>query len=58
MRYYKTTTEYNCGIDLHSRQMYICLMDKEADIKVWCNIKGNPRHRRPEYGEAVWTCGL
>ena len=41
MKYYKTTTEYNCGIDLHSRQMYICLMDKEADIKVWCNIKGN-----------------
>ena len=41
MKYYKTATEYNCGIDLHSKQMYICLMDKEAGIKVWCNIKGN-----------------
>ena len=41
MKYYKTMTEYNCGIDLHSKQMYVCLMDKDADIKVWCNIKGN-----------------
>jgi len=31
MRFYRTTTEYNCGIDLHSRQMYMCLMDREGN---------------------------
>jgi len=41
MEYYKTTTEYNCGIDLHSRQMYVCVMDKEGNILLHMNIKGN-----------------
>ncbi len=27
MKYYTSTTEFNCGIDLHSRQMYVCVMD-------------------------------
>ena len=25
MKFYRSSTEYNCGIDLHSRHMYICL---------------------------------
>lgn len=41
MKYYKTTTEYNCGIDLHTKQMYICVMDREGSILVHKNIKGN-----------------
>ena len=41
MKYYSTRTEYNCGIDLHSRQMYICLMDKEGKILVHRNVRGN-----------------
>jgi len=41
MKYYKTDTEYNCGIDLHARQMYICVMDREGNILVHKNIKGN-----------------
>lgn len=41
MKYYKTTTKYNCGIDLHARQMYICIMDLEGNILVHRNIKGN-----------------
>src|ERR1035438_5460293 len=30
MKYYTTTTQFNCGIDLHARQMYVCLMDREG----------------------------
>lgn len=30
MKFYKTTAEYNCEIDLHSRQMYMCLMDSKG----------------------------
>jgi transposase len=41
MKYYKTTTEFNCGIDLHTKQMYICIMDQEGNILVHKNIRGN-----------------
>jgi transposase len=41
MKFYRTTTEYNCGIDLHSRQMYMCLMDHEGNKLVHTNIQGN-----------------
>ena len=30
MKYYTTTTEYNCGIDLHSKQMYACILDAKG----------------------------
>ena len=41
MKYYTTTTEYNCGIDLHSKQMYACILDRQGKILVHQNIKGN-----------------
>lgn len=41
MKFYRTSTEYNCGIDLHSRQMYMCLMDREGNKLVHTNIQGN-----------------
>ncbi len=41
MKYYTSTTEFNCGIDLHSRQMYVCLMDRSGKILVHTNIRNN-----------------
>ena len=41
MKYYKTMTKYNCGIDLHTRQMYICVMDLDGNILVHRNIRNN-----------------
>src|SRR5262249_30440886 len=41
MKYYTSTTEYNCGIDLHARQMYVCLMDRQGKKLVHTNIKDN-----------------
>jgi transposase len=41
MKYYKSETEFNCGIDLHGREMYMCLMDREGNKLVHTNIKGN-----------------
>ena len=41
MKYYTTTTEFNCGIDLHAKQMYACIMDRQGKILVHQNIKGN-----------------
>lgn len=41
MKYYTTTTQFNCGIDLHARQMYVCVMDREGKKLVHTNIKDN-----------------
>ena len=32
MRFAKVDSKYYCGIDLHSRSMYISVMDKEGEI--------------------------
>jgi len=41
MKYYTSTTEYNCGIDLHARQMYVCVMDRQGKKFLHTNIRNN-----------------
>ena len=41
MKHYTSTTGFNCGIDLHGRQMYACVMDRLGNKLVHRNIKGN-----------------
>ncbi len=41
MKYYTSATEFNCGIDLHAHQMYVCVMDKQGKKLVHTNIKDN-----------------
>ena len=41
MKYYISATDYNCGIDLHSKNMYVCLMDRAGAILVHENIRDN-----------------
>jgi transposase len=41
MKYYTSTTEFNCGIDLHAHQMYVCLMDQKGKKLVHTNIRNN-----------------
>src|SRR5215472_15039626 len=41
MKYYISTTQYNCGIDLHARQMYVCLMDRQGKKLVHTNVLNN-----------------
>ncbi|PYJ80832.1 MAG: hypothetical protein DME22_23020 [Verrucomicrobia bacterium] len=41
MKYYTSTTEFNCGIDLHARQMYVCVMDRQGNKRVHTNVKDN-----------------
>src|SRR5947207_4894495 len=41
MKYYTTTTEFNCGIDLHARQMYVCVMDRQGKKLVHTNVLNN-----------------
>jgi hypothetical protein len=41
MKYYTSTTQFNFGIDLHARQMYVCVMDRTGKKLVHTNIKNN-----------------
>src|SRR5216117_1470722 len=41
MKYYTSSTEFNCGIDLHARQMYVCVMDRQGKKRVHTNVKDN-----------------
>jgi hypothetical protein len=41
MKYYTSTTEYNCGIELHAHQRYVCAMDRQGKKLVHCNIQDN-----------------
>ncbi len=45
MKYYKSMTEYNAGVDLHSRNLYLCIMDREGTVLVHENIRGNDLDR-------------
>ena len=38
MRFYKQPHEFYCGIDLHTKKMYCCLIDAAGDKLVHRNI--------------------
>ena len=44
MRFYTTPHRYYCGIDLHARRMYICVLDAEGQIRVHRNGPTTPEH--------------
>ena len=41
MKYYTSTTQFNCGIDLHARQMYVCVLERTGKKLVHTNVKNN-----------------
>src|ERR1039458_3109962 len=41
MKYHTSTTQFNCGIDLHARQMYVCVMDRDGKKLVHTNVRNN-----------------
>jgi len=41
MKYYISDTEFNCGMDLHAHQMYVCLMDRQGNKLLHTNIRNN-----------------
>src|SRR5438093_4329961 len=44
MRFYTTPHRYYCGIDLHARRMYICVLDAQGKILVHRNGPATPEH--------------
>ena len=41
MRYHQSTTAFNCGIDLHARSMYVCVVEAKGNIVLHQNIQHN-----------------
>jgi hypothetical protein len=50
MRFYTNQHKYYCGIDLHAKNLYVCIVDQQSQIIVHKNI---PAH--PDY---VWSARL
>lgn len=39
MRFYQPRTQFYCGVDLHARTMYICVVDRQGEKLLHCNLK-------------------
>lgn len=44
MRFYTQQHRYYCGIDLHARRMYICVLDAAGKVRVHRNGPARPEH--------------
>lgn len=42
MQFYTKNHEYYCGIDLHTKMMYVCILNKLGDIVLHKNIPTDP----------------
>jgi hypothetical protein len=38
MRFYKKQHRYYCGIDLHARSMYLCILASESEADTNANV--------------------
>jgi hypothetical protein len=43
MRFYTQTHQYVCGIDLHTKTMYLCILNESGDIALHVNIPAQPK---------------
>jgi transposase len=42
MRFYTTPHQFSCGIDLHARTMYVCILNQDGDILVHRHMQAGP----------------
>ena len=42
MRFYTQQHPHYCGIDLHARTMYLCILNQAGAIVLHCNMKADP----------------
>ena len=42
MRFYTKQHKHHCGIDLHARSMYLCILDQSGEILLHRNMRANP----------------
>ena len=42
MRFYTKPPQFYCGLDLHTRAMYVCISDQSGDIVLHRNMQTQP----------------
>jgi transposase len=42
MKFYTSSHAYYCGIDLHARSMYVCIIDHQGEVRLHKNIHAAP----------------
>jgi predicted NBD/HSP70 family sugar kinase len=42
MRFYNRPHTYYCGIDLHVKTMYVCILDGAGQVLVHRNVRSTP----------------
>ncbi len=42
MKFYTKQHDYYCGIDLHTKVMYLCILNSKGDVMFHKNMKANP----------------
>ncbi len=42
MRFYTKTHTHYCGIDLHAKTMYLCILDREGEVLLHKNLRSHP----------------
>src|SRR5262249_59627642 len=42
MRFYTTQHQFYCGIDLHARSLYVCILNQDSEIMLHRNMKASP----------------
>jgi hypothetical protein len=42
MRFYNQRHKFYCGIDLHARKMYLCIIDAQGKTKLHKNLDTDP----------------
>ena len=42
MRFFEGQHGFYCGVDLHTRKMYLCLLDRERNNRLHRNIQAKP----------------
>ena len=42
MRFYTESHQHYCGIDLHAKTMYLCILDSEGQVLLHQNVKSRP----------------
>jgi len=42
MRFYTQQHKYYCGVDLHARSIYVCILNQEGAVLVHKNLRAKP----------------
>lgn len=44
MKFYNSKHKYFCGVDLHAKSMYVCVMDNDGEVKLHRNIRTDSKY--------------